>query len=77
MGGTNLYQYAPNPVAWVDPLGLMKSRTSAKKIANQRAKQLQNDKNSPRMVTIVVDRKREKIYEGTSAGGEKKGDRLL
>ncbi len=21
-GGTNLYQYAPNPIAWVDPLGL-------------------------------------------------------
>jgi len=21
-GGTNLYRYAPNPVAWVDPLGL-------------------------------------------------------
>jgi uncharacterized protein RhaS with RHS repeats len=22
MGGVNLYQYAPNPVGWVDPLGL-------------------------------------------------------
>jgi len=24
MGGTNLYQYAPNPTGWVDPFGLMK-----------------------------------------------------
>ncbi|CAA6810564.1 MAG: Rhs family protein [uncultured Sulfurovum sp.] len=24
LGGTNLYQYAPNPVGWVDPLGLAK-----------------------------------------------------
>jgi RHS repeat-associated protein len=24
MGGANLYQYAPNPVEWVDPLGLSK-----------------------------------------------------
>ncbi|MGQ7249540.1 RHS repeat-associated core domain-containing protein [Halomonas sp. V046] len=24
-GGTNLYQYAPNPTGWVDPLGLSKS----------------------------------------------------
>ena len=22
MGGENLYQYAPNPLAWIDPLGL-------------------------------------------------------
>jgi len=26
MGGTNLYQYAPNPTGWIDPLGLMTSR---------------------------------------------------
>ena len=24
LGGTNLYQYAPNPTGWVDPLGLEK-----------------------------------------------------
>ncbi|PWJ72511.1 UNVERIFIED_ORG: RHS repeat-associated protein [Pantoea agglomerans] len=23
-GGVNLYQYAPNPLSWVDPLGLTK-----------------------------------------------------
>jgi len=26
MGGVNLYQYAPNPVGWVDPLGLSGDR---------------------------------------------------
>ena len=26
MGGANLYQYAPNPTGWVDPLGLSCSR---------------------------------------------------
>jgi len=25
LGGINLYQYAPNPMAWIDPLGLAKS----------------------------------------------------
>nr|WP_245686223.1 RHS repeat-associated core domain-containing protein [Terasakiispira papahanaumokuakeensis] len=24
MGGDNLYQYAPNPTGWIDPLGLSK-----------------------------------------------------
>jgi len=28
-GGLNLYQYAPNPVSWVDPLGLEKCKMSA------------------------------------------------
>ena len=27
-GGINLYQYAPNPVQWVDPLGLAKKQES-------------------------------------------------
>ena len=27
MGGTNLYAYAPNPVGWVDPLGLSTKKT--------------------------------------------------
>jgi uncharacterized protein RhaS with RHS repeats len=25
-GGTNLFQYAPNPVGWIDPLGLKDDR---------------------------------------------------
>ncbi|MEA1032160.1 RHS repeat-associated core domain-containing protein [Pseudomonas sp. N-137] len=29
-GGLNLYQYAPNPVSWIDPSGLMKCSTPPK-----------------------------------------------
>ncbi len=29
-GGLNLYQYAPNPVSWIDPFGLMKCSTPPK-----------------------------------------------
>ena len=32
-GGLNLYQYAPNPLMWVDPLGLMSCSTDAAKLA--------------------------------------------
>ena len=28
-GGWNLYQFAPNPVSWVDPLGLTRCRSAA------------------------------------------------
>ncbi|NCH73363.1 RHS repeat-associated core domain-containing protein [Cronobacter dublinensis] len=31
-GGINLYQYAPNPLAWVDPLGLKFKCDQLKKI---------------------------------------------
>ncbi|MEI7079095.1 RHS repeat-associated core domain-containing protein, partial [Pectobacterium versatile] len=30
-GGINLYQYAPNPIGWVDPLGLTKECGSTKR----------------------------------------------
>ena len=41
-GGVNLYQYAPNPVGWVDPFGLSKveSRTCNRKQALNQAKDL-------------------------------------
>lgn len=29
-GGTNLYAYAPNPLNWIDPLGLRKCSSSRK-----------------------------------------------
>ncbi|MBT0337219.1 RHS repeat-associated core domain-containing protein [Morganella morganii] len=34
MGGLNLYQYAPNPVGWVDPWGLMCGVAKPKKVSN-------------------------------------------
>jgi RHS repeat-associated protein len=53
-GGLNLYQYAPNPLGWVDPLGLTKcssneriaiSRNSARNLLRSRGlnKQIQHD----------------------------------
>ena len=27
LGGFNLYEYAPNPIGWVDPFGLQKTRS--------------------------------------------------
>ncbi|MER0209549.1 RHS repeat-associated core domain-containing protein [Brenneria sp. L4-2C] len=29
-GGLNLYAYAPNPLTWIDPLGLSKCSSSGK-----------------------------------------------
>lgn len=29
LGGINLYQYAPNPLSWIDPLGLKCSHTAS------------------------------------------------
>jgi len=31
MGGDNLYQYAPNPMGWIDPLGLARSPSAVLK----------------------------------------------
>ncbi|WP_157940351.1 RHS repeat domain-containing protein [Escherichia albertii] len=32
LGGINLYQYAPNPLGWIDPLGLRKCSSSRKPV---------------------------------------------
>ncbi|MBA5806704.1 RHS repeat protein [Morganella morganii] len=34
MGGLNLYQYAPNPLGWIDPWGLMCGIAKPKKVSN-------------------------------------------
>ncbi|MBU3008788.1 RHS repeat-associated core domain-containing protein [Cobetia amphilecti] len=34
MGGENLYQYAPNPTGWVDPLGLETQAITAQSVAD-------------------------------------------
>lgn len=33
-GGINLYQYAPNPLGWIDPLGLMKCGLTGNEVGN-------------------------------------------
>jgi uncharacterized protein RhaS with RHS repeats len=37
MGGTNIYQYAPNPMGWIDPLGLAKCPSLSPKAARRKA----------------------------------------
>lgn len=32
LGGDNLYQYAPNPVAWIDPLGLARQKKNSQEL---------------------------------------------
>ncbi|MGP5505712.1 RHS repeat-associated core domain-containing protein, partial [Psychrobacter celer] len=34
MGGDNVFQYAPNPIGWVDPLGLVTREAAIKSLAN-------------------------------------------
>jgi len=46
-GGNNLYQYAPNPVEWVDPWGLR--RKPNQKNRNNECCQIWNTKNSDRI----------------------------
>ncbi|MCQ9454915.1 polymorphic toxin type 47 domain-containing protein [Citrobacter portucalensis] len=36
-GGINLYQYAPNPLSWIDPLGLKCGSTSSYEQARNKA----------------------------------------
>ncbi|MBV6288840.1 RHS repeat-associated core domain-containing protein, partial [Pseudomonas aegrilactucae] len=42
-GGLNLYVYAPNPVGWVDALGLAKSSTSGHSSQAKRGQEFHND----------------------------------
>ncbi|WP_369021505.1 RHS repeat-associated core domain-containing protein, partial [Weeksella sp. HMSC059D05] len=64
MGGINVYQYAPNPVEWVDPWGLAKFSV-LDEIAIQAAKVLPERTRSA--VTVAVGRgKSGKLYVSTS-----------
>ena len=40
-GGLNLYQYAPNPLNWIDPLGLTKCKDSYEQARNKALKWLE------------------------------------
>ena len=55
-GGLNLYAYAPNPVGWVDPLGLRGS--------NLRAKYRHNENGSLKSATAKI--RTEDLGKGTS-----------
>ena len=68
-GGMNLFEYAPNPVGWIDPFGLLKS---AKVHASLYAKTLNTKIRKgekvrlPTTVAAVIDRKTGKIFYGES-----------
>ncbi|ECQ6566613.1 RHS repeat-associated core domain-containing protein [Salmonella enterica subsp. enterica] len=42
-GGINLYAYAPNPLSWIDPLGLAKCHFSGNRGRNKAAHDLQQN----------------------------------
>ena len=68
-GGMNLFEYAPNPVGWIDPFGLLKS---AKIHASLYARTLNTkvrkggEVRVPTTVAAVVDRKTGRIFYGES-----------
>ena len=68
-GGMNLFEYAPNPVGWTDPFGLLKS---AKIHASLYARTLNTkvrkggEVRIPTTVAAVVDRKTGRIFYGES-----------
>ena len=72
-GGWNLYQYAPNPTGWVDPLGLSCASISAEELAQKKAQELLASATSktqmrklPRAISAVLDRYTGKAYYGYS-----------
>ncbi|WP_260608112.1 RHS repeat-associated core domain-containing protein [Xanthomonas cerealis] len=40
-GGTNLYQYAPNPISWIDPWGLTCAATNLPRLRGKRVSQIE------------------------------------
>ncbi|MER0209734.1 RHS repeat-associated core domain-containing protein [Brenneria sp. L4-2C] len=53
LGGLNNYQYAPNPLTWIDPLGLTAYRSTKS-----------NDH-----VDLVTPKRRRHILDGDATGG--------
>ncbi|MGG7670775.1 hypothetical protein ACQ4OC_19350, partial [Yersinia sp. J1] len=49
LGGLNLYQYAPNPLSWIDPWGLASCRVIKAKSRNDALRQAQNHAQVPRV----------------------------
>ncbi|WP_258521770.1 RHS repeat-associated core domain-containing protein, partial [Taylorella equigenitalis] len=71
LGGLNNYQYAPNPVEWVDPWG-WKNLSSLDKLAVQASEYLQE--RSRKSVTVAVGRGESgKLYVATSEDYSRKG----
>ncbi|WET42268.1 RHS repeat-associated core domain-containing protein [Citrobacter enshiensis] len=59
-GGLNLYAYAPNPLSWIDPLGLKCGRSGKQ----ARLKELANDPKQPRHVRGWIQQELNSIARG-------------
>jgi len=71
LGGDNLYQYAPNPMGWVDPLGLASlSEIALREAAKLRAKGIGLD--SATKVSVVRDKVTGAVFTGVSGNPSQK-----
>ncbi|MGS0468150.1 RHS repeat-associated core domain-containing protein [Cobetia marina] len=61
MGGENLYQYAPNPTGWVDPLGLSPGRSGKQ----ARLREIGLDPKQPSHVRGWIEQEQNSIANGT------------
>jgi uncharacterized protein RhaS with RHS repeats len=63
LGGDNLYEYAPNPIVWIDPLGLAGNRWQLGRYADMKGGGLQGHE-------FV----RHKVLEGIGCGKSRNSD---
>jgi RHS repeat-associated protein len=53
-GGWNLYQYAPNPLSWMDPLGLNNLSTAFKAMFREAKRKLDIPKNTEQPGNLII-----------------------
>ncbi|MGQ4133355.1 hypothetical protein ACUC97_28720 [Escherichia coli] len=54
-GGLNLYAYAPNPVSWIDPLGLKCGELRNRRQALNKAKDLAGIPRSQQPLEMILE----------------------
>ena len=72
LGGFNLYEYAPNPIVWVDPFGLISIHDLAKKQAERLRQKGKSSYPSHTKVTVVRDKVTGKTYTGINGNPHQK-----
>ena len=74
MGGSNVFQYAPNPTGWIDPLGLQ----TIQEIALKKAAQLRSQGvGGATKITVARDKVTGEPYTGVSGNPYQKLDKGL
>jgi hypothetical protein len=72
LGGSNLFAYAPNPMGWVDPLGLAKKKKKSncpdcpknkKNVDQKLVKQVREAKGKGNDINVKTQREAEAIIE--------------